>query len=39
MKAILLLIVTIAFAIVPFLSPEFGGFDPEKYPVDRKSVV
>ncbi|OAN98420.1 tryptophan-rich sensory protein [Parasphingorhabdus sp.] len=37
MKAILLLIVTIAFAIVPFLSPEFGGFDPEKYPVPQRN--
>lgn len=32
MKAILVLFAAIAFAIAPFLSPEFGGFDPNRYP-------
>lgn len=32
MKAILVLLAAIAFAIAPFLSPEFGGFDPNRYP-------
>ncbi|AMO73219.1 tryptophan-rich sensory protein [Sphingorhabdus sp. M41] len=35
MKAILLLIVAIAFAIAPFLSPEFGGIDPDRYPIPQ----
>lgn len=39
MKAILLLIVAIAFAIAPFLSPEFGGFDPEKYPIPQRNAA
>ena len=32
MKSILILVASVAFAISPFLSPEFGGFDPERYP-------
>lgn len=37
MKAILVLITAIAFAIAPFLSPEFGGFDPERYPIPQRN--
>lgn len=37
MKAILVLIASIAFAIAPFLSPEFGGFDPERYPIPQRN--
>jgi hypothetical protein len=37
MKAILVLVVAIAFAIAPFLSPEFGGFDPDKYPIPQRN--
>ena len=37
MRAILVLIVAIAFAIAPFLSPEFGGFDPDKYPIPQRN--
>jgi hypothetical protein len=35
MKATLVLIAALAFAIAPFLSPEFGGFDPTRYPVPQ----
>lgn len=35
MKAVLVLITALAFAITPFLSPEFGGFDPNRYPVPQ----
>lgn len=35
MKSILVFIAAIAFAISPFLSPEFGGFDPNRYPVPQ----
>jgi len=35
MKAILVLIAALAFAITPFLSPEFGGFDPNLYPMPQ----
>ncbi len=35
MKAILVLIVAIAFAVAPFLSPEFGGIDPDRYPIPQ----
>jgi len=37
MKAVLVLIASIAFAISPFLSPEFGGFDPERYPIPQRN--
>jgi len=33
--ALLLLIAAIAFAISPFLNPEFGGFDPNRYPLPQ----
>lgn len=36
MRAILVLIAAIAFALSPFISPEFGGFDPERYPVPQR---
>jgi len=39
MKAIFVLIAAVAFAIAPFLSPEFGGFDPERYPVPQRDVA
>lgn len=35
MKSILVLIATFAFVISPFLSPEFGGFDPNLYPIPQ----
>ncbi|MEH6702012.1 hypothetical protein [Parasphingorhabdus sp.] len=35
MKAILLLVIAVAFAVAPFLSPEFGGIDPDRYPVPQ----
>ncbi|SLN57767.1 hypothetical protein AQS8620_02575 [Aquimixticola soesokkakensis] len=35
LKAFLLLIVTIAFALGPVLFPGFGGFDPDLYPVPQ----
>lgn len=35
MKAIFVLIAAIAFAISPFLTPEFGGFDPNLYPIPQ----
>tara|TARA_R110000787_G_scaffold221595_2_gene330321 strand:- start:14057 stop:14755 length:699 start_codon:yes stop_codon:yes gene_type:complete len=37
MKAVLVLIAAIAFAISPFLSSEFGGFDPERYPIPQRN--
>lgn len=37
MKAIIVLIVAIAFAAAPFLSPEFGGIDPDRYPVPQRN--
>ena len=35
MKSILVLIAAVAFALSPFLLPEFGGFDPDLYPVPQ----
>jgi len=35
MKAILVLVTALAFAIAPFLSPDFGGIDPDRYPVPQ----
>ncbi len=32
LKSILVLLVALAFAVSPFLNPEFGGFDPDRYP-------
>ena len=35
MKPILILIAAIGFAVSPFLSPEFGGFDPNRFPIPQ----
>lgn len=35
MKAILVLIAAIAFALSPFLTPDFGGIGPELYPIPQ----
>ncbi len=35
LKPILVLCAAIAFAVSPFLNPEFGGFDPNRYPVPQ----
>lgn len=35
MRAWLVLLAAFAFAVSPFLNPEFGGFDPELYPVPQ----
>lgn len=35
MKAFLILVAAIAFAVAPFLSPEFGGIPPEIYPIPQ----
>ncbi len=35
MKAYLVLLAAIAFAVSPLLSPEFGGFDPDRYPIPQ----
>jgi len=32
---LILLLVAIGFAVSPFLNPEFGGFDPNRYPVPQ----
>lgn len=37
MKALLVLVAALAFAFAPLLSPEFGGFDPERYPVPQRN--
>ncbi len=34
---ILVFIAAVAFAVAPFLSPEFGGFDPERFPVPQEN--
>jgi hypothetical protein len=35
LRAILVLVFAIAFAVSPFLSPGFDGFDPNRYPVPQ----
>ncbi len=35
LKAILVLLAAIAFAVSPFLNPEFGGFDASLYPIPQ----
>lgn len=35
MKAFLVLLAALAFAVAPLLSPEFGGFDPDRYPIPQ----
>ena len=37
MKAILVLIAALCFAVAPFLSPDFGGFDPDRFPIPQES--
>lgn len=37
MKSYLILIAAVAFAVAPFLSPEFGGFDPDRYPIPQNN--
>ena len=37
MKAVLIVIAALTFAIAPFLSPEFGGFDPDRYPIPQNN--
>ncbi len=35
MKAILVLLASLSFAFAPLLTPDFGGFDPDRYPVPQ----
>ncbi|MBT0958872.1 hypothetical protein IV417_15895 [Alphaproteobacteria bacterium KMM 3653] len=35
LKPILVAVAALAFAAAPFLSPEFGGFDPDRYPIPQ----
>lgn len=37
MQARLVLLAALAFAVAPFLSPEFGGFDPNRFPVPQEN--
>ncbi|MEM7470890.1 MAG: TspO/MBR family protein [Pseudomonadota bacterium] len=37
LRAVLILSASMAFAISPFLNPEFGGFDPERYPIPQRN--
>jgi hypothetical protein len=37
LKPLLVLLASLSFAIAPFLSPEFGGFDPERYPNPQRN--
>ncbi|MCY4178808.1 MAG: hypothetical protein OXC60_10460 [Litoreibacter sp.] len=37
LRAILILLASVAFAVSPFLNPEFGGFDPERYPIPQRN--
>ena len=37
MKAVLVLLASVTFAIAPLLSPDFGGFDPERYPIPQEN--
>jgi hypothetical protein len=34
-RALLVWLAAIAFAVSPFLNPEFGGFDPDRYPIPQ----
>lgn len=36
LKAILILVAAVAFALSPLLSNDFGGFDPERFPIPQK---
>lgn len=35
MKAFIVLLAAVLFAISPFFSPEFGGFDPHRFPIPQ----
>ena len=35
MKSILVLLASLSFALAPLLTPDFGGFDPERYPIPQ----
>ncbi|MEM6407301.1 MAG: hypothetical protein AAF700_02665 [Pseudomonadota bacterium] len=37
LRSSLVFLATLAFAISPFLNPEFGGFDPERYPIPQRN--
>ncbi len=37
LKPILVLLAALAFAVSPFLNPEFGGFDPDRYPIPQNN--
>ncbi len=37
MKSVLVLLASLTFAIAPFLSPDFGGFDPDRYPIPQEN--
>ena len=36
-KAVLVLVAALAFALSPLLTPGFGGFDPDRFPVPQKN--
>lgn len=38
MKSVLVLLAAVTFAVAPFLSPDFGGFDPERYPIPQENA-
>ena len=35
MKSALVLLASLTFALAPFLSPDFVGFDPDRYPIPQ----
>lgn len=35
MKSLLVLLASLSFAFAPLLTPDFGGFDPDRYPVPQ----
>lgn len=35
MKSVLVLLASLSFAFAPLLTPDFGGFDPNRYPVPQ----
>ncbi len=37
LNPVLVLLAALAFAISPFLNPEFGGFDPDRYPIPQSN--
>ncbi len=38
LKSLLVLLAAAAFAVSPFVNPEFGGFDPDRYPNPQKNT-